>query len=63
MFICLRAEYYGTPYSLDDELADYFEDMFYVIQRLSTPEIDGEVNEGRVKKYLSELNKYPPDSV
>lgn len=62
MFICLRGEYYGTPYSLlDDEMADYFEDMFYVIQRLSTPEIDGEVNEERVKGYLRELEKYPPD--
>lgn len=61
IFICLRGEYYGTPYSLDDEMADYFEDMFYVIQRLSTPEIDGEVNEERVRQYLSELDKYPPD--
>lgn len=62
MFVCLRGEYYGTPYSFDDEMADYFEDMFYVIQRLSTPEIDGEVNEERVRQYLSELDKYPPDS-
>lgn len=60
MFICLRAEY-GTPYYLNDEIADYYEDMFYVIQRLSTPEIDGEVNEERVRQYLSELDKYPPD--
>tara|TARA_R110000868_G_scaffold368973_1_gene632214 strand:- start:1424 stop:1804 length:381 start_codon:yes stop_codon:yes gene_type:complete len=60
-FICLRAEY-GTPNYLDDEIADYYEDMFYVIQRLSTPEIDGEVNEERVRQYLSELDKYPPDT-
>jgi hypothetical protein len=62
MFICLRAEY-GTPDYLDDEIADYYEDMFYVIQCLSTPEIDGEVNEERVRQYLSELDKYPLDSV
>lgn len=59
-FICLRGEY-GTPYYLDDEMADFFEDMFYVIQRLSTPEIDGEITEERVKGYLLELEKYPPD--
>ena len=36
-------------------MADYYEDMFYVIQCLSTPEIDGEVNEKQVRLYLSEL--------
>lgn len=60
-FICIRAEY-GPPDYLNDEIADYYEDMFYVIQRLSTPEIDGEVNEERVRRYLKELEKYPPDS-
>lgn len=41
---------------------DYYEDMFYVIQCLSTPEIDGEVNEATVNQYLSELDKYFTDS-
>ena len=59
-FICIRGEYCSPNY-LDDEIADYYEDMFYVIQRLSTPKIDGEVNEERVKQYLSELDKYPLD--
>lgn len=59
-FICIRGEYCSPNY-MDDEMADYYEDMFYVIQRLSTPEIDGEVNEERVMQYLSELDKYPPD--
>ncbi len=58
MFICLRAEY-GTPYYLDDDMVDNYEDMFYVIQKLSTPEIDGEINEASVKLYLAELDKYP----
>jgi hypothetical protein len=35
--------------------------MFYVIQRLSTPEIDGEVNKISVASYLNELDKYPDD--
>lgn len=56
-FVCVRAEY-GPPNYFDEEMEDYYEDMFYVIQRLSTPEIDGEVNEKRVKLYLSEMNKY-----
>lgn len=56
-FICIRGEYCSPNY-LDFEIADYYEDMFYVIQRLSTPMIDGEVNESRVKLYLKELDKY-----
>jgi hypothetical protein len=60
-FTCMRTEY-GSPNYLDDEMADYYEDMFYVIQRLSTPEIDGEVNEASVKSYLAELDKYSDDA-
>ncbi|MEM2160993.1 MAG: hypothetical protein QXN55_08580 [Candidatus Nitrosotenuis sp.] len=65
-FLCLRAEYSSVHYlddklddSLKDKLADYYEDMWYVIQRLSTPEIDGEIDEARVRSYLDELKKYP----
>lgn len=56
-FVCLRAEYV-VPGGTDDVINDHYEDMFYVIQRLSTPEIDGEINEERVKAYLKELDKY-----
>lgn len=58
-FICIRGEYCPPNY-LDDGMEDddYYEDMFYVIQRLSTPKFDGAVNEKRVKLYLSELDKY-----
>jgi hypothetical protein len=56
-FICKRSEF-GSANYLDDEMPDYYEDMFYVIQCLSTPEIDGDVNEKQVKLYLSELDKY-----
>lgn len=61
-FICVRGEYCSPNY-LDDNMVDYYEDMFYVIQRLSTPEIDGDVNEARVRSYLAELDKYPDSSV
>lgn len=57
-FICMRSEF-GSPNYNDEEFIDYYEDMFSVIQALSTPEIDGEINMARVKLYLSELNKYP----
>jgi hypothetical protein len=60
-FICVRAEY--VPPEINQSDPDYYEDMFYVIQCLSTPEIDGEVNEERVRQYLSELAKYPSNSV
>ncbi len=58
-FICGRGEYI-VPGN-DDKTTDFYEDMYYVIQRLSTPEIDGEINEERVKGYLKELEKYPND--
>jgi hypothetical protein len=60
-FICIRGEYCSPNY-LDDAKADYYEDMFYVIQRLSTPEIDGEISKSLVKSYLVELDKYSDDS-
>ncbi len=55
-FLCIRAEY--VPPEINESDPDYYEDMFYVIQCLSTPEIDGEINEKQVKQYLSELDKY-----
>lgn len=39
-FICIRAEY--VPPEVCQSDPDYYVDMFYVIQCLSTPEIDGE---------------------
>ncbi len=56
-FICLRGEY-GCPGWEDDEVCDYYENMMYVVQKLSTPEIDGDITEERVKQYLAELKKY-----
>lgn len=58
-FICMRGGEYVDAYPRypDDKMEDFYEDMFYVIQRLSTPQIDGEVNEERVKAYLSELEE------
>lgn len=66
-FICLRTEYVCVSADIDpldekyDEVADYYEDMMYVIQKLSTPEIDGEINKKSVQQYLSELDKYKVD--
>lgn len=68
-FICLRMEYICVPTNICplnpkfSEIANYYEDMMYVIQRLSTPEIDGEVTEERVKQYLAELDKYKDDDM
>ena len=59
-FICGRGEYV-VPGGNDDKITDFYEDMYYVIQRLSTPEIDGEINEASVESYLTELDKYPDD--
>jgi hypothetical protein len=54
-FLCIRAEYCSPDYY---DLNNYYEDMWYVVQKLSTPEIDGEINEAQVKQYLVELEKY-----
>ena len=55
-FLCIRAEYVSPK--CEESNPDYYEDMWYVVQCLSTPEIDGEVNENQVKLYISELDKY-----
>ncbi|MBA2655188.1 MAG: hypothetical protein H0U71_09030 [Gammaproteobacteria bacterium] len=54
-FLCIRTEYVSPRHESNP---DYYEDMWYVVQCLSTPEIDGEVSEKQVKLYLSELDKY-----
>jgi len=54
-FLCIRAEYCSPDYY---DFDDYFDDMWYVIQKLSTPEIDGKIDDSRVKEYLAELEKY-----
>lgn len=56
-FLCFRADYCSPNY-MNDEMEDYYEDMWYVLQCLSTPEIDGAITAERVKQYLSELLKY-----
>ncbi len=57
-FLLLRTEYISPGDPFNDELMDYYETMWYVIQRLSTPELDGEITKERVKGYLLELQKY-----
>ena len=60
-FICLRTEF-TVPGGDNDEICDFYEDMYYVIQRVSTPEIDGDIDEDCIQSYLDELDaKYPTD--
>lgn len=40
----------------DDRIADHYEPMWYVLQRISTPFIDGEITRERVQSYVSELH-------
>ncbi len=58
-FICFRGggEYVCSDWE-NEESVDFYEDMFYVVQKLSTPEIDGEITPETVEKYLRELDKY-----
>lgn len=62
-FICLRGEYSNPSWeNEDDELQDYYLDMWDVIQSLSTPEIDGDISTPLVKQYLAKLEKYKADN-
>ena len=68
-FICFRCEYVSVCTDIDPldhkyqyrEIADYYIDMRYVVQKLSTPYLDGEVNTISVSQYLKELDKYKDD--
>ena len=53
-FVCIRSEY-AVPGGYDDQIHDYYEPMYYVIQRLSTPELDGDITQARIKEYMKEL--------
>lgn len=57
-FICFKGSEYVCENWEDDESADFYEDMRYVVQKLSTPEIDGEITPETVQVYLKELDKY-----
>lgn len=55
-FLCFNDALFTKNH--DDE--DYYENMWYVLQKISTPFIDGEINFDNISIYLSELNeKYP----
>ncbi|MGD9592071.1 MAG: hypothetical protein AB7V32_06090 [Candidatus Berkiella sp.] len=57
-FLLFRPGEYVCKDWENDEVADYYEAMFYVVQKLSTPEIDGDITPDTVRVYLSELDKY-----
>ncbi|HFB67075.1 MAG TPA: hypothetical protein ENJ60_16190 [Aeromonadales bacterium] len=48
---------YVTPGWEDDTLADKYEPMWEVLQRLSTPFIDDAISKDRVESYIVELLK------
>lgn len=62
-FICKRPEYV-VPGGDNDAINDYYEPMYYVIQKLSTPELDGEISKELVQEYLNEIEglREPKDS-
>lgn len=40
----------------DDSIADRYEPMWYVLQQLSTPLVDGEITQERVREHVSTLS-------
>jgi len=60
-YILINSDVYRHPRDHnDDEESDYYyyETMWYVIQRLSTPFLDGEITKPLVERYLTELSQY-----
>ena len=55
-FLSIRGEYCNPDLKVENE--DFYQDMWDVIYSLSTPEIDGVINDENVKKYLIVLKKY-----
>lgn len=62
VFICIRSEYV-VPGGDNDEINDYYEPMYYVIQKLSTPILDGAITSKLVEEYQKEFRslKEPED--
>ena len=46
---------YKTAGWEDDRQADKYESMWYILQQLSTPFIDGPITKERVGRYINEL--------
>lgn len=57
-FLCFRSGEYVSANWMDAKTVDLYEDMWHVVQKLSTPEIDGAITTITVKEYLKELEKY-----
>lgn len=53
-FICIRSEYV-VPGGNNDEINDYYEPMYYAIQKLSTPILDGVITSELVTEYRKEF--------
>jgi hypothetical protein len=54
-FLCIRSGEYTCQNWEEDESADFYEDMWYVVQKLSTPEIDGEITAELLGSILKSL--------
>ena len=56
--IYFRSSEYVSVALKDEKNGDSYENMWYVIKKLSTPEIDGKITPEIVKQYLKELHNY-----
>jgi len=50
-------EKYCEENPTDYEAADLYEDMWYILQQLSSPEIDGELTSERAEKFIETLKQ------
>lgn len=53
--LLISNENYICPNWQDDTLVDMHEPMWYVLQRIASPSVDGNLSPGKVSEYLKEV--------
>jgi hypothetical protein len=56
-FVRFRGEYACKNWEID-EIADYYTDMWEIVEMTSTPELDYELTPETIQRYLKVLEKY-----
>jgi hypothetical protein len=56
-FVRFRDEYVCKDWAID-EIADYYTDMWEIVEMTSTPELDYELTPETIRRYLKVLEKY-----
>ena len=55
-WICSQSLEHPSPSNNDDSLDDLYEPMWYILQQLSCPAIDGKITPAKVKEHITKLD-------